>query len=175
MTNESHCRSRLGFIGTVMLAGLVCGGVVGSAHLRAQSQSGGVELDRIVSRVQGRIITQSDIRQARAAGLVDDTSSDAATRRALENRWLMLAEIARAAPLPPPTDAELGARRAEWQAARSGAGVTAMSDAEVQLWLRDDLRIRAYLARQFGRLPEAERAKARDEWIGRLRQRAELD
>jgi hypothetical protein len=116
------------------------------------------------------------VRQARALRLVDDTSSDAAARRELENRWLVLAEIARAAPLPPATDADLAARRAEWQAGLGGrAGSAAMSDAEVQGWLRDDLRIRAYLSRQFGMLPEADRGRARSEWLNRLRQRAELD
>ena len=140
-------------------------------EVQAQSANSPVELDRIVSRVHGRIITQSDVRQARAARLVDDVSSDAAAKRALENRWLILSEITRAAPLPPPSDGELAARRSEWQAA-SGAP---MPDAEIQTWLRDDLRIRAYLARQFGMLPAGERDRARDEWIARLRQRAALD
>jgi hypothetical protein len=133
-----------------------------------------VELDRIVSRVAGRIITLSDVRQARELHLVEDTSSDAATTRALENRWLILGEIGRAAPLPPASDAEMAARRAEWQAA-AGDRAAAMPDADLQAWLRDDLRIRAYLNRQFGMLPEGERGRARGEWIGRLRQRAELD
>jgi hypothetical protein len=60
-----------------------------------------VELDRIVSRVDGRIVTQSDIRQARALKLVDETASDEATQRALETRLLILHELDRAAPLPP--------------------------------------------------------------------------
>lgn len=140
---------------------------------QAQALTSPVELDRIVSRVHGRIITQSDVRQARAARLVDDVSSDAATKRALENRWLILAEITRAAPLPPPTDAELAARRAEWSAASGDPA--SLSDAEIQAWLRDDLRIRAYLQRQFGMLAPGERDRARDEWIARLRQRASLD
>jgi hypothetical protein len=35
-----------------------------------------VELDRIVSRVNGRMITESDVRRARVLKLVDDTGSD---------------------------------------------------------------------------------------------------
>lgn len=135
-----------------------------------------VELDRIVSRVSGRIITQSDVRQARALKLVDDTSSDAATQKALENRWLILAEIARGAPLPPASAAELAARRSEWQAsAGADPGAAGLPEAELQTWLRDDLRIRAFLLRQFGMLPEPDRTRARAEWLTRLRQRAELE
>jgi hypothetical protein len=49
-----------------------------------------------------------------------------------------------------------------------------MSEEDLQSWLRDDLRIRAYLRRQFGMLPEADRARATSEWIARLRQRADV-
>ena len=149
-----------------------------TAEARTAASRGGVqiELDRIVSRVNGRIITQSDVRQARALKLVDDTSSDDAARRALENRWLILAEIARGAPLPPASAGELAARRSEWQASGlADPGSAGMADPELQTWLRDDLRIRAYLARQFGMLPESDRARARAEWLTRLRQRAELE
>ncbi len=161
-------------VSAVASIGLVA---IGSAPTSASSRASlQVELDRIVSRVNGRIITQSDVRQARALKLVDDTSSDDAARRALENRWLILAEIARGAPLPPASAAELAARRSEWHAAApTETAAAGMPDAELQTWLRDDLRIRAYLARQFGILPEADRARARGEWLSRLRQRAELE
>jgi hypothetical protein len=162
-----------------LYASLAVAAVLGPASMQVSSFALGpepaqVELDRIVSRVAGRIITLSDVRQARELRLVEDTSSDAAAVRALENRWLILGEIGRAAPLPPASEAEMAARRAEWQAA-AGGRAAAMSDVDVQAWLRDDLRIRAYLDRQFGMLPEGERGRARAEWIGRLRQRAELD
>ena len=52
------------------------------------------ELDHIVGRVNDRIITQSDVREARALRLVDDPSSDDAARVCLENRLLILGEIA---------------------------------------------------------------------------------
>jgi hypothetical protein len=159
---------------SVAIAAALATGSVPGPSLVADAVRAQVELDRIVSRVAGRIITLSDVRQARESRLVEDTSTDAATIRALENRWLILGEIGRGAPLPPASDAELAARRAEWQAA-AGGRATGMSDADIQAWLRDDLRIRAYLNRQFGMLPEGERGRARAEWIGRLRQRAELD
>lgn len=139
------------------------------------------ELDRIVSRVNNRIITQSDIRQARLLRLVDDTSSDDSTRRALEERTLILSEIARVAPLPPGTDSDLATRRREWEASVGGAGrvpellkQTSMNEASLDIWLRDDVRIQMHLKRQFGSLPEADRARAVSEWMQRLRQRAGL-
>jgi hypothetical protein len=150
----------------------------GPALLAAPTQ---VELDRIVSRVEGRIVTQSDIRQARALKLVEDTSSDAATLRGLETRLLMLHELSRAAPLPPAGASEVDARRGEWVATVGGETQVAdllqqsgMSPAHLDDWLRDDLRIRAYLHRQFGMLGEAERAQGMAEWLARLRQRAGL-
>jgi hypothetical protein len=140
-----------------------------------------VELDRIVSRVQGRIVTQSDVRQARVLKLVDETSSDAATLRGLETRLLVLHELSRAAPLPSPGAPEVDARRAEWVATIGGEGQVpgllqqaGMSPADLDSWLRDDLRIRAYLRRQFGMLGDAERAQGMAEWLARLRQRADL-
>ena len=145
--------------------------IVGAASRAAAAQ---IELDRILSRVGGRIVTQSDVRQARDLRLVGDTSSDEAVRRALEDRWLILSEISRVAPMDPPSAADLAARRAEWEARGAGSR-DGMDDAALEEWLRDDLRIRAFLQRQFGSLPEAERGRARDEWLARLRARAELD
>jgi len=136
-----------------------------------------VELDRIVSRVNGRIITASDVRQCRQLKLVDDVSSDAAAQRALENRWLILAEMNRAAAVAPPSDADVAARRAEWVATLGGSpnlAASGMAENELRAWLRDDLRIRAYLNRQFGTMPEADRSRATGDWLGRLRERADL-
>jgi hypothetical protein len=136
-----------------------------------------IELDRILSRAGGRIITQSDVRQARALGLVDDTSSDDTVRRALEDRWLILNEIGRAAPLAAASDAELAARRGEWEARRGVARSPGMSmpESDLQAWMRDDLRIRAFLQRQFGSLPAGQRERVQEEWLARLRARAELE
>lgn len=164
---------------SLLIAGvLACAGADLMLPGRALAQ---VEVDRIVSRVSGRVITLSDIRQAGTLRLVADASSEEAIRRSLENRLLILDELARAAPLPPATDAEIGARRAEWQAALgSGADVAAllaragMSEADLGAWMRDDIRIGAYLRRQFGMLTGPEREKATMDWVARLRQRADL-
>jgi hypothetical protein len=148
-------------------------GLPASAGAAARPAGTQIELDRILSRVGGRIVTQSDVRQARDLRLVEDTSSDEAVRRALEDRWLILNEIGRA-PVASPSDEDVAARRNLWEA-RGGRPDGGMDDTAVQAWLRDDLRISAFLDRQFGSLPEAERGRARDEWLARLRARADLD
>ena len=137
------------------------------------------ELDRIVARVNNRIITSSDVRQARMLHLVDDTSSDESTRRALENRILILSDMTRLSGLPPTTDEDLASRRRLWEARVGGRRTeildkAGMTEKGLDSWLGDDLRIQAYLQRQFGALPEAERARAVTDWIARLRQRAGL-
>jgi len=139
------------------------------------------ELDRIVARVNNRIITRSDVRQARMLQLVDDTSSDENTRRALENRILILGDLSRSTGLPPTTDDELSTRHRQWETRVGGRGrgtqllgEAGMTEKGLEAWLSDDLRIRAYLQRQFGALPESDRSRAADDWIARLRQRAGL-
>ncbi|SRR5690606_30846057 len=153
---------------------------IGASTLEAARRAQ-IELDRIVSRAGGQIITQSDIRRARDLHLVDDVSTDQAVQRALETRLLILGELDRAVPLGAIGPEALSTRRTEWAASIGGEdrvssllGPTGMSDADLETWLRDDLRIRAYINRQFGMLPESERQRAVDEWIDRLRQRAEL-
>jgi hypothetical protein len=138
------------------------------------------ELDRIVAQVNGAILTRSDVRQARLLKLVVDVSSDDAVQRALEDRLLMLGEVTRA-PVNDPVSAEaLAARRREWQDAVGPANVPAllrqaeMSESALDIWLRDDVRIRNYVARQFGSVADADRAKTTADWLARLRQRAGL-
>jgi hypothetical protein len=151
--------------------------LAGTTMVSATAQ---VEMDRILVRVNGRVITQSDVRQARTLALVDDVGSDAAAERGLEDRYLILGEMSRAAAIAPPSDADVAAHRAEWAARLGGADVASllarggMSEADLQAWLRDDLRIRAYFKRQFGMLAEGDRARATGDWLGRLRQRADL-
>jgi len=164
---ESSCRR---WLGVALLAACVPTGVVAAAP------GGQVELDRIVSRLPGHPIMQSDVRRARSLGLVPDTTSDAATLRALENRWLMLDEIERAAPALAISDDTVEARFEAWRARpRRADPLLPMSDVELRRWFRNDLRIDAYLDRRFGMLSGADRARAQNEWVARLRQRAELD
>lgn len=147
----------------------------------AEGPVGQVTVDRILVRVNGRVLTQSDVRQARLLKLVDDTSSDASTQRELENRLLIQAEVARVGAMTPATDSDIAARRAEWEASIGDAGrvpellqQAGMSDADLQSWLRDDLRVRAYMKRQFGHVAASDLARAKSDWIARLRDRAGL-
>lgn len=159
---------------------IIVAGVVGLFVAAGRGASAQVELDRIVSRVSGTPITRSDVRQARQLKLIPETENDDAALRGLENRLLILAELARAAPLDPVTDAELSARRREWEGALGSTNVAGaladngMNEAALQSWLRDDCRIRAYLKRQFSALPEPDRVRATADWLARLRQRGGL-
>jgi hypothetical protein len=153
--------------------------IAGAGVLPRHAVAGQVELDRIVMRVGTRVITQSDVRQAAALKLVDDVSSDAAVQAELEARCLILDEISRGTPLPPTSESQLASRRADWERRVGGAAAvpgllskTGMSESSLQAWLRDDLRIQAYLNRQFSTVPDGDRPKAKLDWINRLRQRA---
>jgi hypothetical protein len=91
----------------------------------------------------------------------------------------MLTDMTRLSGLPPTTDEDLSSRRRQWEARVGGRNAellnkAGMTEQGLSAWLADDLRIQAYLQRQFGTLPEAERARAISDWIARLRQRAGL-
>jgi hypothetical protein len=118
-------------------------------------------LDRIVARVNATIVTQSDVRQAADLKLVpadahaDRVVVDRAITEALVNRILILAEIARYPP-PDPSAEAIAAARQQWVAQfdaktdLSGLlGRAGMTDAALQAWLRDDLRVQAYEDRRF--------------------------
>jgi hypothetical protein len=126
----------------------------GGLTVRAQ-----VVIDRALLRVSGAIetvITQLDVREARLLRLVDvQEATDEAIADQLVSRRLMLAELARV-PTPEPTQEAFDAHRTEWrQSLGPNADVAAlqasvgMSDAARAAWLRDDLRLRALIDRQF--------------------------
>jgi hypothetical protein len=113
-------------------------------------------IDRVVVRVNNDIITLSDVSQARLLRLAPpEATSDSGIVEALINRRLILAEIVKF-PASEPTTAELAARRQEWQATlgpQADVGEllrrAGMSDALLDGWLRDDVRIQSYLDRRF--------------------------
>ena len=93
--------------------------------------------------------------------------SDEAILTELQNRVLMLAEVARGQTSEPTAD-QIAERRRDWeQALGAGAGLDAlmaragMSARDLQGWLRDDLRIRNYVDQRFGALPPASAHDAR--------------
>ena len=113
-------------------------------------------VERVLARVdRDFIVTQLDVRQARLLRLVVAASdTDAGYLDALVNRRLILQEVARYAPAEPPP-AAIAARRKDWEATLGG-GVDAarlaragMTENALTGWLRDDLRIAAFLERRF--------------------------
>jgi len=135
----------------VCVAALAAAGLVIGARASAQTL-----IDRVIVRVNDDIITQSDVTQARLLRLTPaEAVADNSILDALINRRLMLAEIARF-PASEPAAAELAARRQEWQATLGPQANVAellrragMTEALLEGWLRDDVRIQAYLERRF--------------------------
>jgi uncharacterized protein len=130
-----------------------------------------VEVDRSLSRVGGTVITQSDVQQAQRIKLVRDTSSEAATLRALEDRLLILSEATRGTQTEISEDAVAARRRELGADAVKNSG---MNEQALMSWCRDDVRVQTFMERRFGNDAAGERDKAISEWIGRLRQRAGL-
>lgn len=162
-----------------LVAALAIAAVIASAApSRAQ------EIDKVLSRVNDDVVTVSDVWRARMLKLVPAqgaaaASSDAAVQRELENRHLMLAEVARFS-MPPPTADQLNTRRNAWRTKFGGADPsdlltkTGMTTATLDDWLRDDARIDAYLAQQFTQTDPSARSTAIANWLDGLRRRAGL-
>jgi hypothetical protein len=114
-------------------------------------------LERTLAIVGGAVVTLSDAALARELALVDIApgASPADLLQRLVDRWLMLHEVARFAPGEPA--AAVVASRLEAIRARAG-GADALartlagggrSDEDLETWVRDDLRIAAYLDSRF--------------------------
>jgi hypothetical protein len=138
-------------------------------------------IDRVLSRVNGQIVTLSDLRQTRTLKLLAvDADTDEAYQRALENRLLILREMSRGAAADPDQQA-IAARRREWEA-RLGSGPpvqerleqAGMSADTLDSWLANDVRIKAYLEQRFSSTPAPDRPQVINHWIDMLRQRAGL-
>lgn len=145
----------------VRLVGFV---VLLSAGLHAQD----IVVDRMLAVVNGDVVTQSDVRAARRLQLVPFAASmtdDALVTQLIERR-LMLAEVARYAPAEP-TLVQVTARRRTWASAlpvgTDVAGTLAsvgMREATLMAWLRDDLRLAAYLDQRFTAAAQPTREQA---------------
>ena len=126
-------------------------------------------IDRILAVVNGQLITLSDARVALRFGLVPaDVSKDpidAAMHRLIDRR-LMVGEADRYAP-PEPTEAEIDAAVAAIRARYKDAlgfdealEQTVMSAEGLRRYVRDSLRIEAYLQQRFASLVEPSDAEA---------------
>ena len=123
----------------------------------ARGPAGEVLLERTVAVVGGAVVTQSDVDLAVTLGLVAagaDGRSATATGAVID-RWLMLHEVARFSPAEPDgtmLQARLDAVRVRIGGEEPLAAALArggFTTARLTAWLRDDLRITAYLDQRF--------------------------
>lgn len=125
-------------------------------------------LDRVVARVAGTAITQTEVEAALALGIVEAEGADrlAAGTRQMIDRRLVLAEVARFPPSEPPEPAIAGL--VAKMKARAGADYpavlrqTGLDEQRVRDMARDTLRIQAYLDQRFGTTAQASLQEARD-------------
>jgi len=143
----------------LVVADLALGGTAarGQTPMPMAPRPGEALIERTLAIVDGALVTQSDVSLALALGLVDGpaAATPEAALTALVDRWLMLHEVARFAPAEPAA-AAIEARLSAL-AARVGDAATLtqrLADAGrgasyLASWVRDDLRIAAYLDQRF--------------------------
>lgn len=134
-----------------------------SRALMSQAQSPAEQpsnvIDRILAVVSGGLILQSDVTAALGLGLVEVSADGDRIQKTLDRlieRRLMLVEVDRYGP-PEPSRAEVDAAVAEIdKRIASGEQLGAVlresgfTVDQLRLYVRDDLRIRAYLQQRFG-------------------------
>ena len=151
------------------------------AFLSVVSAKGEV-IDRVLAVVSGSLITLSDVNAAYDLGLVKPRGSGDRVRDVLSqliDRELQLAEVDRYAP-PEPSAADVDREVQVVQSrfpspgafeavlARSGIDLTHLRET-----LRENLRIRGYLAQRFSVTAEG-RQPVVDDWVAGLRRRADI-
>ena len=152
---------KLGWIALTLVA--TCGSfpsfgsVDGFVAEPARSQPAGELIERTLAIVGGQVITLTDLQTTLALGLVDGVDTrdpiGSATPK-LVDRLLVLREVQRYAP-PEPADAAIADRLAQLRqhlspevfARTLEAG--GFTEARLRAWIRDDLRIAAYLRQRF--------------------------
>ena len=132
-------------------------------------------LDRTLAIVSGTAITLSDVRTAMTLGLVD-TSDVAVGTEALVQRALILREVERYAPPEPDAalvEQRLSAITARFDAKSFADTLTAggFSASRVRAWIRDDLRIAAYIDQRFAADGPERRQSLVADWVSDLRRR----
>ncbi len=132
-------------------------------------------LDRTLAIVGGRTITQSDARTVLTLGVVDGTEVNRALVERLIDRELMLREAERYAP-PEPAEADVEARLMAAETRAGGAdalaatlGAGGFTPARLRAWVRDDLRLAAYLRQRF--VADERRDDLIADWVSDLRRR----
>jgi hypothetical protein len=132
--------------------------------LMSAAAPGAEMLDRVLAVVSGDLILMSDVRAARTFGFVtvegDDPGGQALTR--LIDRALILAEVERFAPPEPESaavDSGVAALRQRFpsQAAFAAAlAQTGIEERHLREYVRQDLRMNAYLDQRFTSVPPPE-------------------
>lgn len=132
--------------------------------LMSGAAPGAEMLDRVLAVVSGDLILMSDVRAARTFGFVtvegDDPGGQALTR--LIDRALILAEVERFAPPEPESaavDSGVAALRQRFpsQAAFAAAlAQTGIEERHLREYVRQDLRMNAYLDQRFTSIPPPE-------------------
>jgi hypothetical protein len=140
-------------------------------------------IDRVLAVAGGQVIMLSDVMAALDLGLVpDDSAADrvGAALAKLINRGLVLIEANRYAPPEPGDDAverELAGVRGRFPSAAAFDAVlerSGLTEAQLRATLRENLRIRAYIAQRFAGSDDARRQMLIDEWMAGLRQRGDV-
>lgn len=132
-------------------------------------------LERTVAIVGGSAITLADVRTAIALGLID-TSNETVATEALVQRTLILREVERYVP-PEPDAAQIEQRLSEIRARVDEKSVERILEAggftepRLRAWLRDDLRIAAYLNQRFAADGPERRQSLIEDWVADLRRR----
>jgi hypothetical protein len=124
----------------------------------ASSQAKGELIERTLAIVGGQVITLSDVQTAVALGLIEPSGQGDPTisgTALLIDRMLVLREVQRYAP-PEPTDVQID-ERLELLRGRFSNGarfkqlleIGGFTEPRLRSWIRDDLRIAAYLNQRF--------------------------
>jgi hypothetical protein len=139
-------------------------------------------IDRVLAVVSGSLITLSDVNAAFDLGLVTPRPSNDPIREVLStliDRELQLAEVDRYAPPEPSAadvDREVQTVQSRFTTPAAFEEVLARSGidlAHLRETMRENLRIRGYLAQRFS-IGEERRQQVVDEWVAGLRRRADI-
>jgi hypothetical protein len=122
-------------------------------------------LDRVVARVGGTAITQTDVDAAVGLGVIEPDDGTSPTQQMIDRR-LLLAEVARFPPADP-ADGAIADVMATMKA-RAGGGYdallkrTGLDEQRVRDLARDSLRIQGYIDQRFGTSAQAGPQEVRD-------------
>ena len=147
---------------------------IGPATAAGRTQ--GALIERTLAIVGGQALTLSDVQTARALKLVDPTDDFSATIDRLVERALVLREVDRYAP-PEPDQAAIQQQLDRVRNQMTGEqfdqvlAAGGFTEGRLRAWLRDDLRIAAYLNQRFAAAGPQNRADLIADWTADLRRR----